>query len=94
MAIKPDGSVTKPSGPVVPGKSAKPAVSPGNTKPAEVGKANSPLLPGVPEFLVSGAVSADEAFNGDGYIGVDPIYQNGATANERPIPEEEPETGP
>ncbi|AKC02936.1 hypothetical protein AXJ11_gp08 [Gordonia phage GordDuk1] len=94
MAVKPDGSVTKPSGPVVPGGSAKPAVSPGNTKPNEVGKSNSPLLPGTPEFLIKDAVGPDEVFNQDGYLGVDPVYQNGATANERPIPPEEPEPEP
>lgn len=87
--MNPDGSVTKPSGSVVPGGPAKPAVAPGNAKPAEVGKSDSPLMPGPADFLVADSVTADEAFNKNGYIGVDPIYQNGATANERPVVDEE-----
>lgn len=89
MATKPDGSVTKPQGAVAPGGSAKPAVSPGNTKPKETGKSSSPLLPGTPEFLVADAKGPDEVFNNEtsGYIGVDPQYQNAANATDKPVVE-------
>lgn len=88
---KSDGSVTKPQGSVVPGATAKPAVAPGNTKPKETGKSNSPLMPGTPEFLVKDAKGPDEVFNDEatGYIGVDPIYQNAANATDKPIVEGE-----
>lgn len=75
---------------------AKPSVSPGNTKPAEVGKSSSPLNPGPSkavygEGVVSGATIFDDSETG--FKGVDPIYQNFANETEAPKPPEpeEPE---
>ncbi|AOE44526.1 hypothetical protein SEA_JUMBO_13 [Gordonia phage Jumbo] len=96
---KADGSVTKPSGVVVPGGGVTPARAPGSNKPTEVAR-TSPLKVGPSESLVGDAISPEAAYNNNGFIGVDPIYQNAANPADYPKdytpppPEEEGEPEP
>ena len=73
---------------------ATPAVSPGNTKPSTPsGKAVDTT--GVPNFLAGAEGTFEDVYNKDGFVGVDPIYQNFASHVDSPNPEEpaeEPET--
>lgn len=90
-----ENTVVRPPGAVVPGGPAKPSVAPGNTRPAAVG--GGPYKVGTPEFLSENDVAQNAIYDDEenGYIGVDPQYQNAANATEKPIvaePEEDPET--
>lgn len=66
---------------------ATPAKAPGSNKPSTPGHSPTDRTSGTPDFLSRG-VPASEVLNKDGYIGVDPVYQNAANATERPIVED------
>lgn len=67
-----------------------PAKAPNDTKPSTPGHSPGDRTSGTPAFLAKGVPVSDILNNEDeGYIGVDPIYQNGASANERPVVEDE-----
>lgn len=84
MVDNKNGNPTKPQ--VGPNQgSAKPAVSPGNTKPNNTPKHKQVDTTGTPAFLATG-VPASEILDdaATGFVGVDPIYQNAANATEMP----------
>ncbi|USH45013.1 hypothetical protein SEA_CAMERICO_16 [Gordonia phage Camerico] len=85
-----DNSVVRPPGAVVQGRPS-PVVSPGNTKPANVG--GGPYKIGPSESLSKNDKAPEEVFNDEatGYVGVDPQYMNAANATDKPIVEEEEE---
>lgn len=91
MADGKQGNPTKPQGPALPGGSAAPVRAPG-TAPGGTPKGATVDTTGTPNFLATGA-SVSSILNNDGYVGVDPIYQNSASHVESPNAPEEPEEG-
>ncbi|ANA87250.1 hypothetical protein SEA_GIBBLES_15 [Gordonia phage Gibbles] len=95
MADTKQGNPTKSTTPPNMGSPAKPAVAP-STKP------NTPSGPtvdtsGTPNFLAAETATFADVYNdsSEGFVGVDPIYQNYASHVDAPKPtepEEEPET--